>query len=72
MEVHDHSHTESPPAGRAGKKFTHYLWVFLMLFTVIFCSFLAESFREHQVEHERKRQYIVMSIQKIELKKLSF
>jgi hypothetical protein len=57
MEVHAHTHTESPPAGRAGKKFTHYLWEFIMLFLAVFCGFLAENFREHQVEHERGRQY---------------
>jgi len=57
MEVHAHTHTESPPAGRAGKKFTHYLWEFIMLFLAVFCGFLAENFREHQVEHQRGRQY---------------
>ena len=51
MEVHAHSHTE-------GKKFTHYLWEFLMLFLAVFCGFLAENFREHQVDHSRERQYM--------------
>ena len=58
MEVHHHSHTESPPAGRAGKKWTHYFWEFLMLFLAVFCGFLAENFREHQVEHQREKQYM--------------
>jgi len=51
MEVHAHTHTER-------KKFTHYLWEFLMLFLAVFCGFLAENQREHMVEHQRERQYI--------------
>jgi hypothetical protein len=46
MEVHAHSHM---PTGR-GKKWTHYFWEFLMLFLAVFCGFMAENFREHQVE----------------------
>jgi hypothetical protein len=51
MEVHNHTHTER-------KKFTHYLWEFLMLFLAVFCGFLAENFREHRVEKERGKQFI--------------
>src|SRR5689334_3776473 len=51
MEVHAHTHSER-------KKFTHYLWEFLMLFLAVFCGFLAENLREHKVEKERGRQYI--------------
>jgi hypothetical protein len=51
MEVHAHTHTER-------KKWTHYLWEFLMLFLAVFCGFLAENFREHRVESRRGRQYI--------------
>ena len=29
-----------------------------MLFLAVFCGFLAENFREHQVEHQRERQYM--------------
>ena len=50
MEVHAHTHTER-------KKFTHYLWEFLMLFLAVFCGFLAENQREHYVEHQREKQY---------------
>src|SRR4029079_16725623 len=57
MEVHHHTHTERPPAGRAGKKFTHYLWEFLMLFLAVFAGFLAENLREHIVEHRRAEQF---------------
>ncbi|TAL46069.1 MAG: hypothetical protein EPN92_06695 [Chitinophagaceae bacterium] len=51
MEVHAHSHTER-------KKWTHYLWEFLMLFLAVFCGFLAENIREHKVEKNRERQYM--------------
>ena len=51
MEVHTHAHTER-------KKWTHYLWEFLMLFLAVFCGFLAENIREHSVEHQREKQYI--------------
>jgi len=51
MEVHSHTHTER-------KKWTHYLWEFLMLFLAVFCGFLAENQREHMVEHQREKKYI--------------
>jgi hypothetical protein len=51
MEVHAHTHTER-------KKFTHYLWEFLMLFLAVFCGFLAENQREHMIEHQREKEYI--------------
>jgi predicted MPP superfamily phosphohydrolase len=50
MEVHAHAHT-------ARKKWTHYLWEFLMLFLAVFCGFLAENKREHLVEHQRAKVY---------------
>ncbi len=50
MEVHHSSHP-------AGKKWTHYLWEFLMLFFAVFCGFLAENFREHQAEKKREKQF---------------
>ncbi|MEO6612705.1 MAG: hypothetical protein ABIT05_08505 [Chitinophagaceae bacterium] len=51
MEVHAHSHT-------ARKKWTHYLWEFLMLFLAVFCGFLAEYQLEHKIEKERARQFL--------------
>ena len=60
MEVHAHTHTER-------KKFTHYLWEFLMLFLAVFCGFLAENFREHQVENRRERQFIYSMIDDVKL-----
>jgi hypothetical protein len=56
MEVHHHAHT-------SGKKWTHYIWEFLMLFLAVFCGFLAENFREHQVEHQRERQYMITMLE---------
>jgi len=55
MEVHHHSHTER-------KKWTHYFWEFLMLFLAVFCGFMAENIREHQVENRREKQYMVSLI----------
>src|SRR5689334_13086440 len=50
MEVHAHSHTPR-------KKFTHYLWEFVMLFLAVFAGFLAENLREHIVEHQKAEQF---------------
>jgi len=55
MEVHHHSH---PP----GKKWSNYLWEFLMLFLAVFCGFLAENKREHIIEHRREHQYMMSLI----------
>ena len=51
MEIHSHTHT-------ARKKWTHYLWEFLMLFLAVFAGFLAENKREHSVEKKRARQFL--------------
>ena len=51
MEVHQHSHT-------ARKKWTHYLWEFLMLFLAVFCGFLAEYTLEHKIEKTKEKQFI--------------
>ena len=56
MEVHHHAHT-------ARKKWTHYFWEFLMLFLAVFCGFLAENQREHMVEHQREKQYMVTMLE---------
>ena len=50
MEVHAHSHT-------ARKKWTHYLWEFLMLFLAITLGFFVENQREHYIENLREKQY---------------
>jgi hypothetical protein len=51
MEVHAHSHTER-------KKWSHYLWEFLMLFLAVYCGFLAENLREHKIEKFREKQFM--------------
>ena len=56
MEVHAHTHTER-------KKFTHYLWEFLMLFLAVFCGFIAENLREHYIEHQKEKQYMQSMIE---------
>jgi hypothetical protein len=53
METHA-QHLHNAP----GKKFWHYFYEFLMLFLAVFCGFLAENFREHQVEKERANQFL--------------
>ena len=59
MEVHHHSHTTR-------KKWTHYFWEFLMLFLAVFCGFMAENLREHQIEHRREKQYMCSLIADLE------
>jgi len=51
MEVHAHSHTPR-------KKWTHYLWEFIMLFLAVFCGFLAEYMLEHKIEKEKEKQFL--------------
>jgi hypothetical protein len=59
MEVHAHSHT-------ARKKWTHYLWEFLMLFLAVFCGFLAENLREHNAEHLRAKEFAKSLVQDLQ------
>ena len=51
MEVHAHSLTER-------KKWTHYLWEFLMLFLAVFCGFVAENIRENIHNREIEKNNI--------------
>src|SRR5215470_12894648 len=53
METHAHHLHKAP-----GKKWTHYLFEFLMLFMAVFTGFLAENFREHTVEKTRAHQFL--------------
>ena len=64
MEVHAHTHTPR-------KKWTHYLWEFLMLFLAVFCGFLAENFREHNVEHLRAKEFAKSLVQDLQNDTLS-
>jgi hypothetical protein len=58
MEVHAHTHTPR-------KKWTHYLWEFLMLFLAVFCGFLAEYQLEHKIERDREKQFMISLISDI-------
>jgi hypothetical protein len=53
METHAH-HLHTAP----GKKWSHYLFEFLMLFLAVFVGFLAENWREHFVEKKRAHQFL--------------
>jgi hypothetical protein len=59
MEVHHHSHTER-------KKWTHYFWEFFMLFLAVTLGFFVENQREHYIEHQREKQYILNLLQDLE------
>jgi hypothetical protein len=50
MEVHHHSHS-------SGKKWTHYIWEFLMLFLAVTLGFFVENQREHYIEHIRAKEF---------------
>src|SRR5687768_12057349 len=52
MEVHQHTHTPR-------KKWTHYFWEFLMLFLAVTLGFFVENQREHYIEHQREKQFIL-------------
>ena len=56
MEVHAHTYPSTSSGHQ--KKWTHYLWEFLMLFFAVFCGFLAEYQLEHKIEKEKGKQYI--------------
>jgi hypothetical protein len=62
METHAH-HLNADP----GKKWSHYFFEFFMLFLAVFCGFLAENFREHQVENRRENQFIRSMIDDVKL-----
>ncbi len=63
MEVHAHTHT---PDSHREKKWTHYLWEFLMLFLAVFCGFLAEYKLEHVIEHQREKQFMISMVEDLE------
>ena len=55
MEVHAHTQT-------ARKKWTHYLWEFLMLFLAVFCGFLAEYKLEQTIERHKEKEYMQLMV----------
>ena len=62
MEVHTHTHS---PENHREKKWTHYFWEFLMLFLAVFCGFLAENFREHQLEQTKAKQFATSLLEEV-------
>ena len=56
MEVHAHTHTGPIAIGR--KKFTHYLWEFLMLFLAVTLGFFVENMRENLTDRKKEKSYI--------------
>jgi hypothetical protein len=59
MEVHAHTHTPR-------KKWTHYIWEFLMLFLAVFCGFLAEYQLEHKIEKDKEKQLMLSMIKDLQ------
>jgi hypothetical protein len=53
METHTHYLHEAQ-----AKKWTHYLFEFLMLFLAVFLGFVAENVREGVIEKHREQQYM--------------
>lgn len=51
MEVHRHAHAAHT------RKFTDYLYEFVMLFLAVMAGFLVENEREHFIENQRAKQY---------------
>src|SRR6185436_10439002 len=51
-------HTSDSASHGNRKKWTHYLWEFLMLFLAVFCGFLAENLREHEINKGIERNNI--------------
>lgn len=51
MEVQHHKHTHH-------KKWTQYIWDFILLFIAITLSFFVENRREHFIEHKRLKKYL--------------
>ena len=60
MEVHSHTHTP-------GKKWTHYLWEFLMLFLAITLGFFVENQREHYTEHKRAKDFAALLVDDLQI-----
>ncbi len=62
MEVHKHPHHVTHK-----KKWGEYLLEFLMLFLAVFLGFIAENQREHFVEHQREKKYMITLLEDLEI-----
>lgn len=67
MEVHKHAHHVMHK-----KKWAEYVLEFLMIFLAVFLGFLAENFREHQVDKERGKQYTRMLVEDLSVDTTTF
>src|SRR5262245_58601716 len=56
MEVHHQT-----PTPRT--KWTHYFWEFFMLFLAVTLGFFVENQREHFVEHQREKQFMISMVE---------
>jgi len=65
MEVHTHTHTPR-------KKWTHYFWEFFMLFLAVTLGFFVENQREHMVEHQREKEFMVSLVKDLDLDTTQF
>jgi len=61
MEIHHQHHHDHPQ--HKEKVWKHYALEFFMLFLAVFCGFLAENFREHQIEHQREKEYMISLVE---------
>lgn len=59
MEVHAHTHTPR-------KKWTHYVWEFLMLFLAVTLGFFVENMRHHSIEKKYEKQYMKSLIEDLQ------
>ena len=62
METHAHELHKAP-----GQGWKHYFFEFLMLFLAVFCGFLAENFREHEVERHREKEFIQSYVEDLKI-----
>ena len=60
MEVHKHPHHVTHK-----KKWGEYFLEFLMLFLAVFLGFIAENIREHNVEHQRAKDYSMSLMEEV-------
>jgi hypothetical protein len=52
MEVHHHAHVP--------KQWKEYITEFVMLFAAVTLGFIAENYREHQIENNRAKEYLML------------
>ncbi len=79
MEVHSHTHSAADPGPSTSsghralrKKGTHYFWEFFMLFLAVTLGFFVENTREHMIEHQREKQYVLSMIDDLKEDTINF